>query len=136
MSDVLPKLFRFGLIGVANTVVYYLAYRLLLIAMPYLVAHVAAWSVSVLFSFLMNCWFTFKVRPTLRRLVAFPTSSFANLFLTTFGSIVLVSGLHVDERYATLIMGILAIPATFWLTALILRPSDADHVPDEVDRRV
>lgn len=136
MSEVLSKLFRFGVIGVANTAVYYLAYRLLLIAFPYVAAHVTAWTVSVVFSFFMNCWFTFKVRPTLRRFAAFPASSFVNLFLTTFGSILLVSGLQVDERYATLIMGIAAIPVTFGLTALILRPTAADGVSDRTDRQV
>lgn len=131
MTGVLSRLLRFGAVGVANTAVYYVAYRILLVAIPYLLAHVSAWLCSVIFSFVMNCWFTFKVRPTLRRFAAFPASSLANLVLTTFGSIVLVSHFHVDERYATLIMGILAIPATFVLTAFILRPSAEDAVAGE-----
>ena len=130
MPEVVAKLLRFCVVGVANTAFYYLAYRLLLILMPYVAAHVMAWVVSVVFSFFMNCWFTFKVRPTLRRLVAFPASSLANLFLTTFGSIILVSQLHVDERYATVIMGICAIPVTFGLTAFVLRPSPANLAAD------
>lgn len=126
MPGTVRRLVRFGVIGVANTAVYYLAYRLLLLITPYVLAHVAAWAISVVFSFFMNAWFTFKVRPTLRRLALFPASSIANLMLTTFGSVALISGLGLDERYATLVMGILAIPVTFALTALILRPGPAE----------
>lgn len=125
MPGILSKAFRFCVTGVANTGVYYLSYRALLLALPYVAAHVTAWAVSVIFSFFMNCWFTFRVRPTFRRFAAFPLSSLTNLLLTTVGSIVLVSQLHVDERYATVIMGICAIPVTFGLTAFLLRPSSA-----------
>lgn len=130
MPEVASRLIRFCVTGVLNTAVYYVAYRALLLVLPYVVAHVGAWAVSVVFSFYMNCWFTFRVRPTLARFLAFPASSLANLFLTTIGSIVLVSQLHVDERYATLIMGICAIPVTFALTAFILRPEPASSAPD------
>lgn len=113
---------RFGLVGVANTAVYYLTYRLLLLVMPYLAAHVLAWGVSVVGSFLLNCWFTFRVRPTLRRFLLFPASTLVNFVLTTVGSAAVVSGLGWDERYATVLMGIAAIPATFVVTRFVLRP--------------
>lgn len=119
------QLLKFCVTGVANTAVYYLAYRLLLLALPYLAAHFLAWVVSVVFSFFVNCWFTFRVTPTWRRFVAFPSSSLANLAITTVGSVLLVSQGGVDERYATVIMGICAIPITFGLTAFVLRPSPA-----------
>lgn len=114
------RLVRFGMVGVANTAVYYLCYRLALLVLDYLVAHLLAWVVSVLFSFLMNCWFTYRVRPTWRRLLAFPASTLVNLAFTTLGSVLLVERLGVDERYATLAMGILAIPFTFAVTTLVL----------------
>lgn len=118
------QLLRFGLTGLANTAVYYACYRLLLLALPYLAAHGLAWAASVVFSFFMNCWFTFKVRPTVKKFLAFPASSLVNLLLTTVGSVALVSGLGVDERYATLLMGIVAIPFTFVITAFILHDRD------------
>ncbi len=114
------QLIRFGLTGLANTAVYYGCYRLLLLLLPYLAAHVLAWAVSVVFSFFVNCWFTFKVRPTMKKFLAFPASSLVNLLLTSVGSVALVSGLGWDERYATLVMGIAAIPFTFVITAFIL----------------
>ncbi|GEM_PF-676909 len=116
----LLRLVRFGLVGVANTAVYYAFYRLGLLLLPYLAAHLVAWLVSVLFSFLMNCWFTYRVPPTWKRLLAFPASTLVNLAFTTVGSMVLVESLGFDERYATVLMGILAIPFTFAVTTLVL----------------
>lgn len=122
----LGEVLRFGAVGVANTAVYYATYRLLLLALPYLGAHVLAWAVSVVGSFLLNCWFTFRVRPTVQRFLLFPASTLVNLVLTTGGSAAVVSGLGWDERYATVLMGIAAIPATFLVTRFVLaRPTTA-----------
>lgn len=119
-SPRLWRIFRFCLVGVANTAVYYLCYRLFLLAMPWMAAHVSAWLLSVVFSFFMNCWFTYKVRPTWSRFLAFPLSTPVNLLFTSVGSAWLVEGVHFDERYATVLMGIVAIPFTYAVTTLVL----------------
>lgn len=111
---------RFVLVGVANTLVYYLAYRLLLLGLPYLPAHVLAFGVGIVFSFFANSWFTFRVRPTWRRFLAFPLTTLANFLLVTAGSVVLVERFAVDERYATLLMSVVAIPVTYLLTRVVL----------------
>ncbi|MCV7606511.1 GtrA family protein [Micrococcus luteus] len=129
----LPSLLRFGLVGVLNTGVYYLCYRLLLLALPYLAAHLIAWAISVVFSFFVNSWFTFRTRPTWRKFMAYPLTTLANVAFTTFGSVVLVEWAHVDERYATVIMGILAIPVTFTLTRVILTRHDDRKDPRELN---
>lgn len=116
----LARLVRFCLVGVANTAVYYACYRLALLTMPYLAAHLVAWLLSVVFSFVVNCWFTYHVPPTWRRLLAFPASTLVNLLFTTVGSVALVEALGIDERYATVLMGICAIPFTFAVTTLVL----------------
>lgn len=133
MLTLLGQVLRFGIVGVANTAVYYACYRLFLLVLPYLPAHLIAWALSVVFSFFINCWFTFRVRPTLKRFLAFPATTLVNLLFTTVGSVILVSGLQFDERYATLIMGIIAIPFTFALTRFILRdrPQPVDVQPDD-----
>ncbi|WP_245935127.1 GtrA family protein [Acidipropionibacterium virtanenii] len=116
----LARLIRFGMVGVANTAVYYLFYRILLILWPYLAAHLVAWALSVVFSFLANCYFTYRVRPTWKKLLAFPATTLVNVAFSTLGSVLLVEGLHVDERYATVLAGIAAIPFTYLLTSTIL----------------
>lgn len=129
------QLVRFGLVGVANTGVYYGLYRILLPVMPYLAAHLTAWALSVVFSFYLNCWFTYRVRPTLKRFLAFPLTTLVNVAFTTLGSYVLVSRWGADQRYVTLVMGILAIPVTFLVARLVLvgrgpRPA-SDPGPNE-----
>ncbi|GAA4876384.1 GtrA family protein [Serinicoccus chungangensis] len=114
------SLLRFVLVGVANTAVYYLLYRLLLLGMPYVAAHLLAWSGAVVFSFFANSLFTFGVRPTWRRFLAYPATTLVNLAFTTVGSVLLVEAVGMDERYATLVMGVAAVPVTFLLTRTVL----------------
>lgn len=120
---------RFALVGVANTAVYYAFYRLLLIAWPYLLAHGVAWALAVVFSFFVNCAFTYRVRPTWRRFLLFPLSTLTNFLFTTVGAVVLVELVGVADRYAPLIAGTLAVPITFLVTTRIL--TGPRHAPEE-----
>lgn len=132
-TPIAGQVVRFGIVGVANTLVYYLLYRLLLATtLPYVAAHLMAWAVSVVFSYFANCWFTYRVRPSWRSFIAFPATTLVNVAFTTLGSVLLVSQLGADTRYVTLVMGILAIPVTFLITRLVLvgrRPSRATPPP-------
>lgn len=110
---------RFGLVGVANTAVYYLFYRIFLLFVPYLGAHVLGWALATLFSFYVNAYFTFRERPTLRRLAAFPLSSLVNLVISTVVSAILVSGVGASENWGTVVGGIVAIPFTFAVVRLV-----------------
>ena len=111
---------RFVLVGIANTLLYYVAYRLLLLGMPYAPAHLLAWGVGMVFSFVANSLYTFGVRPTWRRFLAYPLTTVVNLGVTTLGSVLLVESLGLDERYATLLMTVAVVPLTFLLTKVVL----------------
>lgn len=123
----MKALIKFALVGVVNTLVYYALYRLFLIAAPYLLAHVAAWFLSFVGSFFLNCYFTYRVRPTWKRFLRFPASAVVNVAFSTAVSYVLVSVLNGDPRWATLIAGILAIPVTFLIArwALAEKPQES-----------
>lgn len=121
--DVLAEVARFCITGVLNTAVYYGIYLLLLMTgLPYLVAHVAAWFVALIFSFFVNCYFTFRVRPTLRRFLSFPLSNLVNIICSTALSALLVSGMGASDIWGTLVADIAVIPITFTLTRLVLKP--------------
>lgn len=126
----MSRMLRFALVGVGNTVLYYLLYRALLLALPYVGAHLVAWAVAVVFSFFANSLFTFGVRPTRARFLVYPLTTVVGFGFTTFGAVLLVETLGVDERYAPLIVTVAAVPLTFVLTRLVLttgHPDEAAH---------
>ena len=108
----LAGLLRYGLVGVANAVTYYLVYLVALGAVGYLLAHVIGLGVAMVVSFLLNCRFTFGVRPTWLRLLLYPASQAVNIVATTVGVVALVH-LGVDARRAPLVASVLAVPASF-----------------------
>ncbi len=125
------QLVRFGLVGVANTAVYYGCYLLLLLALPYFAAHLLAWVTSVVASFFLNCRFTYRVRPTWGRFFLFPLSTLVNVSMTSVGVVALIEWIGVDERLAPFIAGVLAIPATFVVTRRVLVGRGGVDVPDQ-----
>lgn len=111
---------RFAVVGGINTVVYYTSYLLWSIAVPYLAAHLLAISIAMLGSFFLNCYWTFKARPTWRKFALFPLTNATNYVLTTVGLVVLVEWFGMDERAAPLVAALAAIPVTFVLSQLVL----------------
>ncbi|GGM47801.1 sugar transferase [Longimycelium tulufanense] len=116
----LARMFRFGLVGVLNTGVYFGLYLLLRLVVPYLVAHVLAFVLAMVGSYFLNCWFTFRIRPTLRKFLLFPLSNLTNFAVQTGGLYLLVDVIGMDERYAPLLAAAAAIPITFLVAQLIL----------------
>ncbi|WOP19838.1 GtrA family protein [Raineyella sp. LH-20] len=113
-------LVKFCLVGVVNTGVYYGVYLVVLRFLPYPVAHLIGWTVSVVVSYLLNCVFTYRVRPTWRKLLVYPLSSLPNVLFTTFGVVLLIEVFHVGERLAPLIAGLAAVPFSYLLARLLL----------------
>lgn len=116
----LRHLSRFVVVGVVNTGVYYVFYLLVHTFAPYLVAHLVGLAVSMVVSFFLNCYWTFRTRPTWRKFVVFPLTNATNYVLMTVGVIVLVEWLHLGQRIAPLIAAVAAIPVTFVLSRWVL----------------
>lgn len=136
-SSLFWQIIRFCLVGVANTGFYYGTYRLFLLFMPYMAAHVAAWCCAIVFSFFLNCYVTFKVKPTWKRFIVFPSTTLANFTITTLGAYLLIEVAGVSSKYGTLLASLVAIPITFTLTRFVLSdgrgkrvsPSEAQATP-------
>lgn len=129
---VTAQMARFALVGVVNTGTYYGCYLALLTVLPYLAAHVIAFALSMVGSFLLNSYFTYRTRPTWRKFLLFPLTNAANFVITTGGVWLLVDRAGFSSRYAPLVAAVAAIPITFVVSrAIMLRP---DPRPEVVER--
>lgn len=111
---------KFALVGVVNTVVYWGGYLVLLHVLPYFAAHLTAFAVALVASFFMNSYWTFRVRPTLRKFLYFPLTNIPNFLATSFGVVLLIEWLKVSERIAPLVAAVIAVPFTFILSRFVL----------------
>jgi len=127
----LGRVIRFGIVGAINTGTYYVLYLGFHHVLPYLAAHVIAFLIAMVGSFFLNCRFTFRVRPTLRRFLLFPLSNAANFVVTSAGLYVLVALLHANQTIAPLVAATVAIPITFVVAQFLLvgRPATGRSVP-------
>ena len=129
----LTGLLRYGLVGVANAATYYAVYLVALGAVGYLLAHVIGLGVAMVVSFLLNCRFTFRVRPTWLRLLLYPASQAVNIVATTVGVVALVH-LGVDERLAPLAAAVIAVPVSFLTARAVMTRQGRDAGPRRAPR--
>ncbi|WP_240138350.1 GtrA family protein [Streptomyces sp. MUM 178J] len=124
------QLVRFALVGVVNTGTYYGCYLALLTVLPYIAAHIAAFVLSMVGSFFLTSYVTYRTRPTWRKFLLFPLTNLANFTVTTAGVYLLVDVLQFGSRYAPLLAAAAAIPVTFVVSrTIMLRPDGGDR-PD------
>ncbi|MFF0064112.1 GtrA family protein [Streptomyces sp. NPDC005279] len=131
------QMVRFALVGVVNTGTYYGIYLTLLTWLPYVAAHVIAFALSMVGSFFLTSYFTYRTRPTWRKFLLFPLTNAANFVVTTIGVYLLVDVLHFGSRYAPLIAAGAAIPITFVVSrTIMLRPEPAPRGREPEPERV
>jgi putative flippase GtrA len=116
----MKRMIRFGLVGVVNTGVYYGLYLVLRTFIPYLVAHFVAFCLAMVGSYFLNCYFTFKVRPTWKKFLLFPLSNVTNLTVTSLGLYLLVDVAGLSDKWAPLPAAAAAIPITFVVAKYVL----------------
>jgi putative flippase GtrA len=129
------QMVRFALVGLVNTGTYYGCYLTLLNWLPYVAAHVIAFGLSMVGSFFLSSYFTYRIRPTWRKFVLFPLTNATNFVVSTSGVYLLVDVAHFSHRYAPLAAAALAVPITFIVSrTIMLRPEPArrEQEPERV----
>jgi putative flippase GtrA len=129
MRTQLFQVVKFGIVGVVNTGTFYAIYLALHPWMPYYPAYVIAFVLSMVGSFFLNTYVTYRTRPTWRKFLLFPLTNLTNFVVTSVGVFVLVEWFHVGERIAPLLAAAAAIPVTFVLSRRILTHRDHAGVP-------
>ena len=120
---------KFAVVGVVNTGTFYATYLSLHPWMPYYPAYVLGFLVSMVGSFFLNTYITYRTKPTWRKFLLFPLTNLTNFVVTSVGVFVLVEWFHVGERIAPLAAAVVAIPVTFVLSRRILTHRDGAVVP-------
>jgi putative flippase GtrA len=116
----LGRLIRFGVVGGINTGIYYACYLALRTQIMYLLAHVCAFVVAMFCSYFLNCYITFRIRPSWRTFGLFPLSNATNFVLTTVGLRLAVGEWGLDQRIAPLLVAVVAIPITYVVTHYLM----------------
>jgi putative flippase GtrA len=93
---------------------------------------VVAMFLSMVGSFFLNCYFTFRTRPTWRKFLLFPLSNATNFVVTTVGLYLLVRYFGLNQRIAPLLAATVAIPVTFVVAQLVLAGRHREPLPSGV----
>ncbi|RYG72975.1 GtrA family protein [Lentibacillus lipolyticus] len=112
---------RFVIVGCINTLNYYILYVLLMsLGSPYIISHSLAFGISMVGSFYLNCYFTYRTKPTFAKFFQFPLTYVVNYSVSTLSLYVLVDLLQFSEFLAPLIAAVIPIPFTYMISKIIL----------------
>lgn len=117
------EIIKFVIVGGINTFYYYVVYLLLLkvLNVQYLVSHITGFIVALIISYYLNCYFVYKVQPTLRKFLQFPITQLVNVGMQTLLLFIFVRFFHINSVIAPFAGLIITIPVTFILSKYILR---------------
>ncbi|MFI0939092.1 GtrA family protein [Streptomyces sp. NPDC021020] len=120
LSPQLLQIVRFALVGGVNTATFYGFYLALHPLMPYFAAYSAAFVLSMIGSFFLNTYFTYRTRPTWRKFLLFPLTNVTNYVVTSIGVYAFVEWAGMNDKIAPLVAAAAAIPFTYLLSRRIL----------------
>ncbi|MFI6050606.1 GtrA family protein [Streptomyces violascens] len=122
MPSQLGQLIRFGFVGGVNTCTFYAFYwpLLHLAHLPYFVAYTIAFLFSMVGSFFLNTYFTYRTKPTWKKFLLFPLTNVTNFVVQSAGLFALVHWVGMNKTIAPLVAAVVAIPFTYVLSRKIL----------------
>ena len=114
---------RFIFVGVVNTISYYTIYLVLhnVFALPYLLAHIVGFLISLNISFFLNCYVTYRIKPTLKKYLYFPLTQVVNMSVSTALIFIFVEFLQLNSNIAPFAAVLFTVPITFVVSSRILK---------------
>lgn len=114
---------RFVFVGVINTLSYYSIYLVLhnLFDLPYLLAHIVGFLISLNISFFLNCYVTYRIKPTFKKYLYFPLTQVVNMSVSTVLIFVFVEFLNLNSNFAPFAAVLFTVPITFIVSSKILK---------------
>ena len=115
------EFYRFIFWGGVNTAAGYLIYLLLLLLFPYLISYSISFVISILVSYFLNSKFVFNQELELRKAIRYPVVYVSQYLLGAVSLYLLVHFLAISKVVAPLLVVVLTIPVTYFLTRRIIR---------------
>jgi putative flippase GtrA len=139
MPSQLGQVIRFGFVGGVNTCTFYAFYwpLLHLAKLPYFVAYTIAFLLSMVGSFFLNTYFTYRTRPSWKKFLLFPLTNVTNFVVQSAGLFALVHWVGMNKTIAPLVAAVVAIPFTYVLSRRILVPKHHEtSEPETVEPKI
>lgn len=112
---------RFLLAGALNTVATYAAYLLLLPLIGYTIAYSLSYAGGIYFAYYLSARFVFRRPLQWRHAVQYPLVYVVQYGLGITLTMALVKLLHVDTKFAPMLVIIITLPVTFGLSRWIIK---------------
>lgn len=119
--NLIKEAFRFLIVGGVNTLVGYGSYLLLLTFFSYTIAYGISYALGIAVSYVLSARFVFGQPMRLRSALRFPLVYGAQFLLGVVLLRAFVELAHVPTWVAPLLVTLLTIPVTFFLSRVIVR---------------
>lgn len=118
----LVEFVKYAIVGCINTADYYLSYLVFMdiFKFAYRISFVLGYVVSILGSYFLNTYFTYKQKPSVKKFLIFPLTYIPNFIIQYLGIILLVDRLNMSSKVAPVITAIVATPITFFVMKYVI----------------
>ena len=119
----LVEFVKYAIVGCINTADYYLSYLVFMdiFKFAYRISFVLGYVVSILGSYFLNTYFTYKQKPSVKKFLIFPLTYIPNFIIQYLGIILLVDRLNMSSKVAPVITAIVATPITFFVIKYVIK---------------
>ena len=119
----LVEFVKYAIVGCINTADYYLSYLVFMdiFKFSYRISFVLGYVVSILGSYFLNTYFTYKQKPSVKKFLIFPLTYIPNFIIQYLGIILLVDRLNMSSKVAPVITAIVATPITFFVMKYVIK---------------
>lgn len=121
--EIFGESIKFIIVGVFNTIHHYLWYLLFteVFDIFYLIGHIMAFLISLVGSFYLNTYFTYRTKPNWSKFFRFPLTYIVNITVSTSALFILRDIFYINNKVAPLLASAVAIPFTFLISRKILK---------------
>lgn len=122
-SAQIKEFLRYTVVGCINTLIYYISYLVFMnvFNFSYRISFVAGYVISIIFSYFLNTYFTYKEKPSLKKFLIFPLTYIPNFIIQYIGMILLVDHFNMNRKLAPIITAIVSTPITFFVMRYVIK---------------